>query len=52
MGIWRWTEREEKKDKMLGFLQAALAAYIMGDLEGMKSMMNEAAILYEKWRSL
>lgn len=37
---------------MDAFLHAALAAYIMGDIEGAKSMLNEATIWYEKWRSL
>lgn len=34
-----------------GFLMAALAAYILGDAEQVKSMMNHAAIWYERYQS-
>lgn len=41
--------RRRARARMEEFLMAALAAYIHGDLEQMKSMMNHAVIWYDKW---
>lgn len=40
------------KAKMNSYLMAALGAYIMGDQEQVKSMMNYAAIWYQQYSNL
>lgn len=44
--------KRRAKAQMDGFLMAALAAYILGDMEQVKSMMNHAAIWYQRYSDL